>query len=400
MLERRHRTVLLGGLLVTELGSAATDVVVAWLVLEHTGSAALTGLVWATSSLAMLLGGPLGGYLADALPRRRTMIAADVIRCVLVAGLGVALLSGWFWLPAVLLVVFVQAFLMLTFEGSLQALIPAMAGDELEWFNGRVQAARLGGALIGPAVGGVLLAATSRPATALLIDAATYVVSAAVLLWLPLTEPERSPVSGMRGLFGGLEAIRSQPQLRRLTTLSISMAVMTPVLLLSLPLIARDLGAGGLGYGALSSAVVLGMAIGSLGGGLLAARFGPDGTIALGLAGAAGGVCLLAWSPAYGVALAASLAIGLVIGPVDVVFFSSFQRACPPEALGRAMTQVLSLISIVRAPSYALAGLAYTAIGTGPLLAASSLILVAGSGIYLVTAPSTEATELSSAGKL
>ena len=263
-----------------------------------------------------------------------------------------------------------------------------------------LQAARLGGALIGPAVGGVLLAATSRPATALLIDAATYVVSAAVLLWLPLTEPERSPVSGMRGLFGGLEAIRSQPQLRRLTTLSISMAVMTPVLLLSLPLIARDLGAGGLGYGALSSAVVLGMAIGSLGGGLLAARFGPDGTIALGLAGAAGGVCLLAWSPAYGVALAASLAIGLVIGPVDVVFFSSFQRACPPEALGRAMTQVLSLISIVRAPSYALAGLAYTAIGTGPLLAASSLILVAGSGIYLVTAPSTEATELSSAGKL
>ena len=47
MLDRRHRTALLGGLLVTELGSAATDVVVAWLVLEHTGSAALTGLVWA-----------------------------------------------------------------------------------------------------------------------------------------------------------------------------------------------------------------------------------------------------------------------------------------------------------------------------------------------------------------
>src|SRR3954470_22858182 len=287
MLSTPHRTALLGGLLISELGAAATDVVVAWLVLQHTGSATLTGLVWASSSLATLLGGPLGGFVADALPRRRTMVGADLTRGLLVACLGAALLSGWFWLPAVLAVVFANALLSLTFEGALQALVPTMAGEGLEGFNGRLQAARLGGALAGPALGGLLLAATSRPSVALVIDAASYLVSAAVLFSLPLSEPSRGPAAGMRALFGGSEAIRSQPQLRRLTTLAVSMAMMTPLLMLALPLIARDTGAGGIGYGLLSSAFVLGMAAGGLTAGQLSSRLGPDRTVAVGLAAAA-----------------------------------------------------------------------------------------------------------------
>ena len=66
--------------------------------------------------------------MADALPRRRTMVGADLARGLLAGCLGAALLSGWFWLPAVLAVVFANAFLSLTFEGALQALIPTMAG--------------------------------------------------------------------------------------------------------------------------------------------------------------------------------------------------------------------------------------------------------------------------------
>src|SRR5262249_15121363 len=101
-IDRRHLNVLLGGLLVTELGSGAADVVIAWLVYEHTGSAGLPGLVWAASALAMLVGGPPSGYLADRLPRRRAMIGADAARAVLAAGVGLALLTGWFSLPAML----------------------------------------------------------------------------------------------------------------------------------------------------------------------------------------------------------------------------------------------------------------------------------------------------------
>ena len=203
-IDRRHLSLLLGGLLVSELGSGATDVVVAWLVYVHTGSAGLTGLVWASSALAMLVGGPLSGYLADRLPRRRAMIAADAARAVLVAGLGLALLTGWFSLPVLLAAIFVEALLMLLFEGALQALVPTLSGGELERFNGRLQAARMIGGLAGPALGGLLLTTTSHPGSALLLDAATFVVSLCAVAAIAIDEPERAAGGGAGAVFAGL----------------------------------------------------------------------------------------------------------------------------------------------------------------------------------------------------
>ena len=81
------------------------------------------------------------------------------------------------------------------------------------------------------------------------------------------------------------------------------------------------------------------------------------------------------------------------------VFFSSFQRACPPELLGRAMTQLLSLIALVRAPSYALAGVAYTALGTAAPIAACAVLELAGAAVYVLTASRTAPTLASSAGR-
>ena len=140
------------------------------------------------------------------------------------------------------------------------------------------------------------------------------------------------------------------------------------------------------------------MAAGGLAAGQLS-RLGPDRTIAAGLAAAAVATSVLAWAPAIGLALVAALALGLTVGPIDVVFFSGFQRACPPESLGRAMAQLISLISVVRAPSYALAGIAYTALGTSTLLALCAAVLLAGAAGYLLTAASTEATPVSSADR-
>jgi MFS family permease len=394
-----HRNALLGGLLVSELGSAATDVVIAWLVLTETGSATLTGLVWASSSLATLLGGPIGGYLADALPRRRAMIGADLGRAVLVAILGSALLTGWFWLPGVLAVVFLNALLSLTFEGALQALVPAMAGDELEQFNSKVQAARFAGGLAGPVLGGVLLAATSRPAVALLIDALTYLVSVAAVMSISVVEPARMVDRSRRALLGGLDAILSNHMLRRLSMLAVSLAALFPIFTLALPLIARSNGAGGLGYGALSSLLVTGMAVGGFAAGPLAARMGSDRAVACGLGAATIATLVLAWSPDFTVALAGAFALGLAVGPVDVIFLSGFQRACPPDSLGRAMTQLLSLIAAVRAPAYAAAGAAFAVLGTSSLLAVCAGAELIGAAIYLLTASSTEATPVSSAAR-
>lgn len=398
-IDRRHLSLLLGGLLVSELGSGATDVVVAWLVYVHTGSAGLTGLVWASSALAMLVGGPLSGYLADRLPRRRAMIAADAARAVLVAGLGLALLTGWFSLPVLLAAIFVEALLMLLFEGALQALVPTLSGGELERFNGRLQAARMIGGLAGPALGGLLLTTTSHPGSALLLDAATFVVSLCAVAAIAIDEPERAAGGGAGAVFAGLGAIRSVPALRRLTAFAVSLSVLVPILFVSLPLIASGTGAGGLGYGLLSSGLVLGMAVGALPAASLAERLGGSRLVAAGLAVSAAATVLLAWSPVYGVALAAALLIGFAIGPVEVVFISSFQRAAPPELLGRAMTQLISLNAVVRAPAFAGVGLLFGAAGLGPVLLAAALLQLAGAATYVPMAASVAPTPSSSAAR-
>ena len=64
------------------------------------------------------------------------------------------------------------------------------------------------------------------------------------------------------------------------------------------------------------------------------------------------------------------------------------------------MTLLISLISVVRAFSYVLAGIAYSALGTSTLLAVCAAVLLTGATGYLLTAASTEATPVSSADRL
>src|SRR5664279_2468878 len=67
------------------LGDQLARVALAVLVFGRTGSALLTGLVYALSFLPALVGGPLLAGLADRLPRRRLMVSCDLARGLVVA---------------------------------------------------------------------------------------------------------------------------------------------------------------------------------------------------------------------------------------------------------------------------------------------------------------------------
>src|SRR5439155_8129581 len=126
--------------------------------------------------------------------------------------------------------------------------------------------------------------------------------------------PARLVDRSRRALLGGLDAIRADRALRRLTILAVSLAAVFPVFTLALPLIARSSGAGGLGYGALSSGLVTGMAVGGFAAAPLTARMSGDRAVALGLGAASAATLVLAWSPDYPVTLAGALALGVAVG--------------------------------------------------------------------------------------
>ncbi|MBY0010578.1 MFS transporter [Paenibacillus typhae] len=131
-------------------------------------------------AMPMLLGGPLGGYLSDTLDRKAIMIGSDLVRAGIVACL---VFAGSLW----------QVYLLLIAKGMMDVLFsPAKSGKLKELVpSGQMdRAVALSSAIeqitkiIGPAFGGLLVAAFGISACYLL-DSATYLLSAAILLAVP-----------------------------------------------------------------------------------------------------------------------------------------------------------------------------------------------------------------------
>ena len=92
----RHRNYRLffGGQLVSLIGTWVQQVAQAWLVLVLTGDAFWLGVVAAAQFVPSLALGLFGGIVADALPKRRTLIAAQIVMMLLAITLAVLTFTG------------------------------------------------------------------------------------------------------------------------------------------------------------------------------------------------------------------------------------------------------------------------------------------------------------------
>ena len=179
------------------LGTAMSSVAIAFALLDNGGTPAGLGIVFTANivpMIAFLLG---GGVLADRLGRRRVMLAADIARCAAQAFLTAAVAAGyprlWVFTAAAFAVGAGSAFFQPALSGLPADLVPrGHLGDA----NALLGTAGPIAQIAGPALAGVLIAATN-PAAVIAADAATYAVSAAALalLRLPGTSaaPQRPP---------------------------------------------------------------------------------------------------------------------------------------------------------------------------------------------------------------
>lgn len=160
------------------IGDWLAQVALAILVFDRTGSALLSALTYALIFLPQLLGPFLAG-LADMFPRRTVMVVSDLVRAVLVA---VMALPGMpFWSLCVLL--FCTHLMLAPFAAARAAILPdILEGDKyvlgLSVTNVTHQSAQVAGFIVGGATVGLF---GSR--NALLVDAMTFLASAAVLQW-------------------------------------------------------------------------------------------------------------------------------------------------------------------------------------------------------------------------
>ncbi len=324
-----------------------------------------------------------GGMVVDRIPRRRAMLVSDVVRGAAVAGAAVLIAghAGGLGALVVMAAIFgvADAFFLPAFTAVLPELLP---GELLVQGNSLVSASQLfAQQLIGPALGGIVVAAAGV-AWSFGIDAASFAVSAACLAAMrPATRPMGRGRSAWSDVREGLRYCRSQRWLW-VTILGAGLAnfaIFSPLGVL-IPLLVRHV----LHQGALTLGLIL--AGGGAGGAavsLAVARRGlPSRPVtrmwagwgASGLAAATLGLTSNAWA----LASLAAVTFGLMAYG-NCLWESLLQQRVPARLLGRAA-------SVNWLASFSLSPLGIVTSGAVAALLGTRSTLLAGGGLAAGTA--------------
>jgi MFS family permease len=204
---------LLGNFLLSTIGDELARVALTVLVYQRTSSALLAAITFALSYLPWLVGGPVLSALADRLPRQRVLVTTDAGRAVLVALMAVPGMP----LPVLLVLMFVLALCSPPFESARSALVAdVLDGDRYALANSITNVGLQVAQVVGFVAAGALVTVLD-PSGALLIDAATFVVSA---VWLafglqrrPAATAGEARQSLLRDALEGFAYIQRSPRL-------------------------------------------------------------------------------------------------------------------------------------------------------------------------------------------
>ena len=371
-------------------GDAISMVALVVLVVQITGSASAVGGAL-VARLLPTLASPLAGVLADRLDRRVVLVASDLARAALVLGMV---------FTRDLLVLYVLAFLMglarTFFNPTIRAAFPGVVGEgDLTRANAIVNTTFSVSIMAGPALGGLLVASSGVNA-AFVLDAVTYLVSAAFLLRIPLPRPRRESAEGffqeLRTSLSYLAGARVPLAIvvgAFLTILTINATVPAEVFL------AREtFDTGDAGYGLLVSVWGGGMILGSALTAMLGGRVGLIPLYFLGMFAAALALAGTGLAPSFALALGALAIAGASNGIDNVTTDTILQKQVPDVLLGRVFSVRFLGYSAGEGLAYVAGGVIVDAVGprstyllAGIATAAAGLLILS----VILTAPTKDA---------
>ena len=166
-------------------------------------SAGEVGLLTTIEFLPFILFTLPAGVWVDRFPKRRILVIGDLGRALMLISIPIASVLGSLTIWQLYLVGFVNGAMTVFFDVADQSFLPTiLQRDELVEGNAKLQISQSSAQILGQPVGGGLVALLTAP-VAVLIDAASYVGSAALILWIRLTS-SGARATGRRS--DGLEA--------------------------------------------------------------------------------------------------------------------------------------------------------------------------------------------------
>jgi MFS family permease len=375
--ERRARWFLLANAQST-IGTYAAIVALMVLAYDRMHSPWAVSLVLLADFLPSMVLGPVFGAAADRWSRRGCAIAADVLRAG--AFVGIALVDSF---PATVAFATVAGVGTALFSPAVLAALPDLAGPERSAaVTSLYGATRDLGRTLGPLVAAALFPLIGA-ADLMLVNGATFAISAVVIAFVPLGRAAGAEHAGtgiLREAREGLTATWRMPGVRVVLWASSLVIVFAAMVNVGELLLARDLGASASGFAIL----MVGVGVGVVTGSLLGSRGGelhemkPRYLAGILLVGAS--LIGLALAPNYGTALIAFFAQGLGNGVVIVHERLMFHAAVPGNLMGRAFSVLDTLGGWGFAIAFLSAGAIIAALSTRAMFA------VAGAGALLVWA--------------
>lgn len=326
-------------------GNAISRLAVPWYVLITTGSPALTGVAVFFNFLPVVLAGLFGGVLVDRLGFRRTSVIADLASAGAVAAIPLLEATVGIELWQLMTLVFLGALLDAPGATARAALLPDLAetgGVSLERMSGIRGGIERGSQMVGGPLGGLLVATLGAPA-ALWLNAASFLVSAALVAWLvpkSATSHNETKERFLTELAEGFRFLRGHRLMLAITLIVVSTNFLDAPFPVVMPVLAQQAYGGaanlGLMYGVFGGAGLLG----SLGWSAVGTRLPRRLSWLVGYSAIPFVYLVLSLLPPLPAALVTLALAGLFAGVLNPIIYTVAYEQVPVQLRGRVFGTV------------------------------------------------------------
>lgn len=388
LLQLEAATVLSGA------GNGAALVILPWLVLERTGDAADAGILGAATALPLLFSSIFSGAIVDRVGRRRTSIGSDLFSAVSAASIPIVAATIGLNLPVLIALAVLGAVFDPAGVTARETMLPDAAersGWRLQRVNGVHEAVWGVAFLMGPGIGGLLIAAVGA-ASALWFTAGAFVFSALIVWTIRLPNADLRPDPDLsEGILGsirtGVDFVRHD---RLLLTLLLVIgglvAFYMPVESVLLPVEFEARNEPGR-LGLLVTTVSAGWAVGALLYAWLGHRVRRSWLFRGGLLATAAALALLVAVDSYPLMLLTGFALGVGYGPVGPILNLALQTRSPEHLRGRIVGLASTAEYAAGPAGFLVVGVATSWLGVSTAFALTAAIVAAVAVTSLVLRP-------------
>ena len=252
------------------IGSWMTQLATIWLVYHLTNSPVMLGIVGFTSQIPSFVLGPFGGVFVDRFSRHRTLIGTQILAMIQSLTLAILALTGVIQVWHIIALSLLQGFINAVDAPARQAFVPELIERRDDLANAiAINSTMFNGArLIGPAIGGLLIAQVGA-AYCFLIDGLSYIAVIAALLAMNIKSNilQVSSANPLKQIKDGFNYAFGFPPIRAILILSALVSFMGMQYTIIVPIFAENILQGGAetlgflmgasGVGALSGGIYL-----------------------------------------------------------------------------------------------------------------------------------------------